>query len=327
MTTVADMLYQMGGIPVSGAALPLMGGNAKAFFVDPANGSDNNDGLSPTTALDTVGAAYAKCTDKSGDTIYLMNDGNTTGSSREATIPLVWGKDNVHLVGWCAPTFISQRSRITPVSTAALTAAPVIDVTGDGNIFANVSIGHYGANTDSIGTQGVSVSGSRNYFYNVQIVGITNDHTGDEATGVDLLIDGGSENLFKNCTIGIDTVKRSTTNASVELTTAAARNVFDGCIFPMLADNAGALFVKIDGIADIDRFVLFKDCAFINAVESTGSALTSAASVHNDAAGVVMFKNCQIVGATDVAAADNGNVWVDNAGGAGTGGLGIVATR
>lgn len=328
MTTFGDMVFYLGGIPVAGGmALPLMGGSGVAYFVDPANGSTSNDGLTPQTALASVGAAYAKCVDKSGDTIYFLNDGNTTGSSREATIPLVWAKDNVHLVGWCAPTFISQRSRITPVATAALLEAPVLDVTGHGNIFANVQIAHFGADTDSKGTQGVAVSGSRNYFYNVHIVGIVNDHGGDETDSVDLLIDGGSENLFKNCTIGIDTVKRSTTNASVELTTAAARNVFDGCIFPMLADNAGALFVKADAAGDLDRFVLFKNCSFINAVESTGLSLTSAVNVHNDAAGVVMFHNCQIAGAANVAAADNGNVWVDGVGGAATGGLSIVATQ
>lgn len=327
MTTFGDGVFQYNGMPVGGGMLPLMGASAKVFFVDPANGSDSNDGLSPAQALDTVGAAYAKCTDKSGDTIYFLNDGNTTGSSREATIPLVWAHDNVHLVGLCAPVGISQRSRITPVSTAALTAAPVIDVTGNGNIFANLQIAHFGADTNGIGTQGVSVSGSRNYFHNVHIVGIVNAHTGDEATGVDLLIDGGSENLFKHCTIGVDTVARSTTNASVELTTAATRNTFEECLFPMLADNAGALFVKADGSGDLDRFVLFKNCDFINAVESGGSSLTSAANVHNTAGGLVMFSGCQIAGADDIAAADNGNVWVSGVGGAATGGLGIVATQ
>lgn len=327
MTTFGDMLFQLGGMPVGSGMLPLMGGPGKVYFVDPANGSASNDGLSPDSALITVGAAYAKCVDKSGDTIYFLNDGNTTGSSREATIPLTWSKDNVHLVGLCAPVGISQRSRITPVSTAALTAAPVIDVTGNGNVFANLQIAHFGADTDSIGTQGVAVSGSRNYFHNVHIVGIVNAHTGDEATGVDLLIDGGQENLFVHCTIGVDTVARSTTNASVELTTAATRNVFEDCLFPMLADNAGALFVKADGSGDLDRFVLFKGCSFINAVESTGTSLTSACNVHNTAGGLVAFQDCQIIGAADIAAADNGNVWVDGVGGAATGSLSIVATQ
>ena len=229
MTNFADQLFQFGGMPVGGGMLPLLGGAGKVYFVDPANGSTGNDGLTHDHALKSVGAAYALTVDKSGDTIYLINDGNTSGSSRESTLPITWSNDNVHLWGLCEPTGISQRSRITPVSTDALTAAPVIDVTGNGNIFSNLQIAHFGADTNSIATQGVAVSGARNYFHNIHMVGIVNDNTGDEAAGVDLLLDGGEENRFVHCTIGVDTVVRSTTNASVELTTAAKRNVFEDC--------------------------------------------------------------------------------------------------
>lgn len=331
MTTFGDGVFQYGGMPVGAGMLPLMGGGngigAKVYFVDPANGSTGNDGLSPDAALVSIGAAYAKTIDKSGDTIYFLNDGNTSGSSREATLPITWSKDNVHLVGLCAPVGMSQRSRITPVSTAALTAVPVIDVTGNGNIFANLQIAHFGADTDGIATQGVAVSGARNYFHNVHIVGIVNNNSGDEAAAVDLLIDGGQENLFKHCTIGIDTVARSVANASIELTTQAARNVFEDCLLPMLADAGTPVFVKADGSTDLDRFTLFKNSALINAMESGATILTSAVNVHNSAGGLVMFHGSQIAGATNVAAADNGNVYVDGVGGAGTGGLSIIATQ
>lgn len=328
MTTYADGVFQYGGMPVGGSMLlPLMGREGKAIWVDPANGDDENTGRKPTDALDTVGAAYALTTNKAGDVIYFLNDGNTSGSSREASL-ITWSNDNTHLVGLCAYVGISQRSRITPVSTAALTAAPVIDVTGNGNIFSNVQIAHFGANTNGIGTQGVAVSGERNVFDNVHMVGIVNDHTGDEATGVDLLIDGGSENLFRHCTIGIDTVARSTTNASLELTTGAARNVFENCLFPMLSDSGDSLFVKADGSGDLDRFTLFESCKFINAMESGATILTSAVSVHNTAGGLVAFdERCMIIGASNVAAADNGNVYVGGVGGAATGALGIIATQ
>ena len=77
----------------------IMGGGGKSCFVDPANGATGNSGLKQNEALASVGAAYALTTDKQGDVIYYLNDGNTTGSSREATIPLVWSNDNTHLVG------------------------------------------------------------------------------------------------------------------------------------------------------------------------------------------------------------------------------------
>lgn len=331
MTTFGDGVFQYGGMPVGGGMLPLMGGGngigAKVYFVDPANGSTGNDGLSPDAALASVGAAYAKTIDKSGDTIYFLNDGNTSGSSREATLPITWSKDNVHLVGLCAPAVVSQRARITPVTTAALTAVPVIDVTGNGNIFANLQIAHFGADTNSIATQGVAVSGARNYFHNVHMVGIVNDHTGDEAAGVDLLIDGGEENVFNHCAIGVDTVVRSVANASVEFTTAAKRNLFEDCYFAMSTDAGTPVFVKADGSGDLDRWTIFKNCSFVNAMESGATILTSAVDVHNTAGGLVMFHGSQIVGATNVAAADNGNVYVDGVGGAATGGLSIIATQ
>ena len=74
------------GLPMTGGAgtIPLMGGriansgDQKIYWVDPANGSDGNNGLSPDKAMNTVSAAYAKTVDKSGDTIYLLNDGNTS---------------------------------------------------------------------------------------------------------------------------------------------------------------------------------------------------------------------------------------------------------
>ena len=60
MTTFGDQVYQYGGMPVGGnGILPLMGtsggtGTGTVFFVDPANGSDSNSGLSPKKALDTM---------------------------------------------------------------------------------------------------------------------------------------------------------------------------------------------------------------------------------------------------------------------------------
>ena len=79
------------GIPLLGGnTLPKMGGSGKVFFVDPANGSDSNAGTSPESALDTVAAAYALCTTKKGDTVYLLGDGTTSGTARDSAI--VWSK-------------------------------------------------------------------------------------------------------------------------------------------------------------------------------------------------------------------------------------------
>ena len=306
MTTFGDQVFQFGGSPVSGAlSMGIMGGGAKGFFVDPANGLSANSGLKQDDAVDSVGAAYALTTDKQGDVIYYLNDGNTSGSSRESTIPLVWSNDNTHIVGCCAPVPMSQRSRITPVSTAALTANPVLSVTGSGNSFTNLQIAHFGADTNGIAARGVDVTGDRNYFYNCHIVGVPNAHTGDEANACDLKVSG-SENMFERCYFGTNTVVRSTTNANVELVSAAARTWFKDCFFTVYTDNAGVLFVKIDGAADIDREVFFDGCTFYSPNVST--TMTGAMDVNAAAGGDVILKDCVFIGAADIEAADAANI-------------------
>ena len=300
------------GVPVMGGSgtLPLLGGSGKTYFVDPANGSDDNEGDTPTTALDTVGAAYAKCVDKQGDVVYLLNDGNTSGSSREATLPITWSKDNTHLVGLCAPTMVSQRSRITPVSGAALTANAVINLTGNGCIFSNVAIQHWG-DTNSIASRGLDVGGDRNYLNNVMVVGIGHANAGDEANAVDLTVSG-SENTFENCVIGVDSVARggNVANCCIRLGAGgneeATRNVFKGCICQMYADDTEPIFIKVGAAFDTQRWNLFEDCNFIN----TGTSTLDAGISHTAAAGKELLKNCAFYGVTDVTAADSTDVYL-----------------
>lgn len=289
-----------------GMSLPLMGKSGKAYFVDPARGSDGNRGTSWDKPLDTVSKAYDLATDGAGDVIYLLNDGNTSGTSREdATI--TWAKDNTHLVGLCAPTMISQRARISPSSSNTSIVTPQLTVSGHGNVFANLSL-FEGTSENSVASECVRVTGNRNYFYNVAMMNMgdaSNGHSGDEANSCHLKISGGEENMFERCYIGLDTAPRSTTNANVELVSAAARNIFRDCVFPAYADNAGVLFVKVDGSGDIDRFVMFERCLFINGDNSAGTTMTAAMDVHASAGGHVIVKDCGLIGATDWEAADS----------------------
>lgn len=303
------------GMPVMGGGawtLPVMGGTiagsgpAKVFFVDPANGTDGNDGLSPNTALDTVSAAYAKTVDKRGDVIYLLNDGNTSGTAREEDT-LTWSNDNTHLVGLCAPSMISQRARISPPTSQTTIVTPQLTVSGHGCYFANLSF-FEGTDEDGVASECIRVTGTRNVFYNVAMMNMgeaTNGHAGDEAASCNLKISGGGENLFQNCYIGLDTAARSVANANVEFLSGTTRNIFRNCIFPAFADAADVLFVKVDGSGDIDRFVLFENCIFTNADNSTATTMTGAMDVHASAGGHVLVKDCMLVGASDWEAADS----------------------
>ena len=293
-------------IPPMGGRIAGTSGDARYFFVDPANGSNSNDGLSPATALDTVSAAYAKTVDKRGDVIYLLNDGNTSGTSREdATI--TWSNDNTHLIGWCAPSMISQRARISPSSGNTEIVTPQLTVSGSGCMFANFAL-FEGTDENSVASECVRVTGHRNVFSNVSMMNlgeVSNAHAGDEANSCHLKISGGEENLFLNCYIGLDTAPRSTTNANVELVSAAARNIFVDCIFPAFADSATALFVKADGSGDIDRFNIFRNCLFINADNSSATTMTAAINAHASAGGHIVIDDCGLIGCTDWTATDS----------------------
>ena len=82
--------------------------------------------------------------------------------------------------------------------------------------------------------------------------------------GASLKLNGAEENLFVNCTVGVDTIAAATGMMGMVVDGAGPRNVFRDCHFTMKASNAGAAFVEmVDGSA-FDRYMIFKDCVFIN---------------------------------------------------------------
>ena len=267
--------------------LPYVG---NIFYVDPTNGSDSaNSGTTQDDALATVGEAYDKCTSYNHDVIILV-PGGTAGTSEASAI--TWSKHYVHLIGNTAPAAIGQRSRVVFTTDAT---DPCLTISGNGNMFVNVQIATYQDSNDVL----VSLTGDRNVFKNVHFAGIGTATCGDDATARCISMSGAEENLFEDCTIGLDTVARSTTNALVELASASNRNVFRGCRFLSFADNAGALFVKAASAGDIDRFVLFEDCIFHNAANSSASTMTVAMDLHAAVGGSVILFNSWLFGATD----------------------------
>ena len=196
-------------------------------------------------------------------------------------------------------------------------------MSGNGNSFANFSMYHdYGVDPVAL-----RVTGNRNSFYNCAFHGMGSTDGGDDAAASSVEVTG-EETYFKNCTFGLDTVARSTTNAEVTLLSPCARVWFEDCFFNSFADNSGHLFVKIDGVNDLDRIAMFKNCVFYNAVESTATTMSQAFNVHNSAGGMVLLQGCTFIGCTDIAAANNANVFTSDAPPtAGTSGLAVAVTR
>lgn len=322
-TTNLDSLV-VGGVPyVGGPIVP--NPTAKVFFVDPEFGAAGNPGTAELP-MDSISTAYGQAVSGRGDIIYLKSgpdaNGATTLHTEYLSSAFTWAKDNTHLIGLAAPTMLSQRSRIATVSGGDFT--PMFTISGDGCRFENIQF-FDGATTNP---QCVKVTGQRNYFRNVHFAGMGAATGADDATASSLYISGGAENTFDSCVIGLDTVARSTTNAEITFDTAATRNIFRWCYIIAIADNAGHLFVDASSSGDLDRFVIFDNCWFFNATESTGTTMTQAMNVHNTAGGGVYLKDCCLIGATDWAAADNGNVYINGtAATAGSDGLMLAVTR
>jgi hypothetical protein len=286
------------------------------YWVDGVLGGDGNSCLSPKAALKTLSAAYAKTVTGKNDCIHIIGDGASTGTTRLAAT-LTWAKDAVHLVGHCSGSPISQRARIAPTSTA-VQFTPLMTVSGNGCLFQNVAwFSGFTAGVDAANGC-LNVTGSRNVFSNCHIAGGGTTAAANHASMYSLQISGGQENFFNHCTIGLDTVVRSAANAEIVFASAAARNIFEDCTVLSMCDDATHLFVSAASAGAIDRFVIFKNTLFHNAVASTSTTMTVGMDLHVSMGGTIILSgNTFMVGATDVADQFTG-VWGLTASGNGT---------
>lgn len=295
MTQFSDLLYQLGGMPVL-PGLPFSM-NQKIYFVDPANGSDGNDGRTPENALAGLEAAYAKCVANQHDIVFYI--AGSSGNNLAAA--LTWAKNYTHLIGLCAPTEVAQRARIFQTSTLT-GASPLLTISASGCIFKNFYI--FQGVDDATSLINVSVTGGRNYFENVHFAG------GGHATqavdgGASLKLDGAEENTFVRCTIGVDTIDAATGMMGILFDGEAHRNLFRECTVRIRAGNGGAGFVEVADATGIDRDNTFIDCLFLN---NSGTDLTSGFVIPAGmgAPRKILLKDCMILGTAKLDANDRG---------------------
>lgn len=262
-------------------------------YVDATNGSDTaNGGAAQNDAFASLEKAYDTAGDNKHDAIIIIPGGVGSGSETSETKNISWTKNQVHVIGSCAPSPVSQRARIGWTTDEV---DPCLTISGQGNTFANIQLATYEASNDVL----VSLTSNRNVFTNVHFAGIGHETAGDDTSARCLSLSGAEENRFAGCTIGLDTVARSVANASLELASGSTRNVFEDCRFLSFVDSADALHVKI-GSGGIDRFVEFTRCKFLNAIDSTATAMTVAMSINASAGGTVVWDNSSYYGATNL---------------------------
>jgi hypothetical protein len=294
------MLYHLGGLPVM-AGVPFSQ-DAKYYFVDAANGSDGNSGLSPDEALATIIQAEDMCVANRHDTVFYI----ASGSSINMSAALTWDKSYTHLIGICAPTHVAQRARIFQLSTLT-GASPLFNVTATGCIFKNFYC--FQGVDDATSLINWQVSGGRCYFENIHFAGGGHDTMAIDGCTSLRLVGSSGEHMFRNCTFGVDTIAQGTGARCLSASGGTPRNVFEDCNFISYADAAGALFVEWEALSAFDRYVLFKRCSFINTGTSTMSqAFSIPASVpsHRRA----FLHDCWGYGFTDWEASDRSVLYI-----------------
>ncbi len=298
MTTFGDGLFQYGGMPVANALGLPFSGKSKYYFVDPASGSDDQDGLTPAKAMAGIEAAEAKCVANQHDAVVYI--AGSSGNTLQAA--LTWDKNYTHLVGVAAPTEVAQRARIFQLSSLT-GASPLLDITATGCIFSNFYI--FQGVADATSLINVQVTGGRNYFHKVHFAG--GGHA-DQAIdgGASLKLNGAEENTFDRCTFGVDTIDAATGMVALLFDDEAHRNLFRDCAFRMRAGNAGAAFVEIVDSTGIDRDNSFVDCMFIN--NSSANDMTSAFVIPAGMGEpkILFLKNCIFHNTTKLDANDRG---------------------
>ena len=265
------------------------------IYLDPKNGSDANTGATPTGAFQTLGQAFTLARAGKNDVIVLISDG-TTASTVRLSATFAWNKNAVHMIGICAPSFDSQRARISHPTTQTTNITPLIALSSNDCIFMNFSI-FQGVGQASTDEQLIDITGQRNYFYNVSFQGM--GHANGAARSGSYIIafkNLGSENLFEHCSIGLETIARSAANASVVIPTGVLveRNMFRGCEFAMLPSSATALYLNIAAGTMNSSTMTFDRCNF-KALIGVGGGTQPAvvATVTAAANGNVYFNDCK----------------------------------
>ena len=299
---------QVAGVPTMGVGgMPFLTGTW--YFVDAVYGSDGNTGAADDP-MATIAAAYAKCVEGKNDVVVLVSHPTTADNAvgtHRLTSQLVWAKSATHMIGICAPTTIGQRARISHPTTDTTNTADLLKITASGCYFSNFSI-FQGVGQAATAEKLCQITGSRNYFENVAFQGIGSSVGGTVAAGYSLYLNGAEENTFVGCQIGVDTVARTAANFSVLFAGAAKRNLFKGCIFPMLATATSPFFISCATSGGVDRFNLFQQCLFHNAVNSTGTSIDAVVQFHATQGGTTIMDNCTSVGADDWTPTDTGVV-------------------
>lgn len=298
-------IASFGNVIVSGGG-PIVG-KGDVYWVDPVDGLDSYRGKTPGTAKKTLSGVHSVMTANQNDIAYVLGNSSASASTTcRETATLVWSKSLTHVVG---TGYNRVAHRVSLRMTGDFT--PQVTLSGSGCTWSNMH--WFDSGTSSTQAQ-LNLTGERNAFYNIHFGGLGGDTARDAAGAAIIKIVGtAGEHYFKDCVVGLDTADRGAANASILPSAGTTRNIFENTIFTMRADAGTPIFLNC-GSGGIDRWMIFKDCTFINTGTFTGgSTLTEAFTVHASAGGgVILAGKTMGAGIGDWENTQSSNVYVES---------------
>jgi hypothetical protein len=295
-------------------------GMGDVYFLAPTASSTSQfkrmlqaNGVTESHYSSDVKAIYAAMTEGRNDTLIVFPGNNAT------TEALTWDKRYTNVIGTHVGA-MNQRSRIA-CSTASVT--PMVTISDEGSLYKNILFSQEGS--DATGNAVcVYVTGHRPVFENC----------GFRNIGALAVVDNSHRSLkigtcyditFRNCQIGETSYDAGIAASTViEFSgTNGGKYLFYDCMI-LGAGAASAMWVTQG--ANVGGFTLFDRCLFHNSTISGLDIMTQGFSLSGTGNDGVFLKNCFLNGATDLETTDSGVLYVDNVGGAATGGLAILGT-
>lgn len=313
------------GMPmVSG--VPVIAG--QYFHVNPRIGADGNPGTSPALGkvLDTFTKAEDLCKTDVGDGIMVWSQGNTSvNTTTYLTSTLAFDKSGLTVFGVSSGSPFYGRARISAGTSDDL--AYLVDVSGSNNAFYNIHMANYGDAAAALGC--LRVTGNRNFFYGCHFQGAGHATPGAIALSAgsnygahDLMLSG-SENTFVNCVFGTNSVVRNAANAPIIIGGQQSKNHFVNCrTFTHNTDTSSG-GVGLYAINVLNGWLTFDNCIFTNWEPIDMTANTSWLIGSNPTNVGILLHNCGSVGFSAWDSVNADRVYVTNAQGHVTGGIGI----
>ncbi|HAJ79602.1 MAG TPA: hypothetical protein DCO75_07505 [Fibrobacteres bacterium] len=286
------------------------------YFLDPTNGNDAFDGLSPNKAKKTIDAAFALCTAAQNDRIYLMGG----SSSVQVSSAFTWNKSYTHLIGVSAGGPYG-RSRFGHTGAGPIVSLFTVSV--NGCIFKNIHWQQGNGYAAQLNNVVLGAACNYCYFENCHFDSPLNAIEGALAYRQLLFTALSRSNTFRNCWFGDWTAAPSSTDgALIEFGGTNAGTQFFDCTF--LINTTQATMVPIKCAVDVGGgnppgYILFDNCNFL-ALSTGVNVLATAPTV-----GKLVFLRCKMFGVANLSATSSNVIMANGTAiDARYGGLGVV---